>query len=143
MTKRILLIAMCLFKNTFQDCATGCLSCDSNESCILCDFLSGFFLKDNSCQKTSIENCTQLDLNGQCLSCSPSSYLDSSLNKCVPVQKANLQDSCIRYESDSVCSVCKNTYPLQGKCIKNNQFQIANCSYYSAPNICSECSSGY
>lgn len=57
-------------------CTEGCLTCNGADKCILCDFTNGFYFSDYSCKINKVDNCTSFDLNGHCLLCDISYFID-------------------------------------------------------------------
>ena len=59
------------------------MSCSDNEQCNICDVTNGYFPKDNSCQKSLVENCYIFDLSGNCFVCDQGYYTDPNAEKCI------------------------------------------------------------
>ena len=68
LVKIMFLFAM--IKISISTCGEGCLSCTTDDTCLLCDKQNGFFLtSSNSCASLEIQNCLVYDVLGNCLQC--------------------------------------------------------------------------
>lgn len=76
---RILSI-MAILSVTQSSCTEGCLACGLDNKCILCN--KNFYLKENSCIKSELENCQTIDLNGNCLVCKNGFYKEKDKKDC-------------------------------------------------------------
>ena len=63
-------------------CASGCLKCDGNNTCLVCDATSLHVLVEETCQKQNLEFCLLAYEIGICSLCYPGYYLEVN-NRCV------------------------------------------------------------
>ena len=90
-----IIIAMIQFAFTQSDCTSGCLSCSDNNDCEVCDVTSGYYLEDNSCQRSSVSNCQIFDLSGHCFVCEQGYYTDPNAQQCISaVDSGELDANC-------------------------------------------------
>lgn len=130
-------------KLSLQACDRGCLKCTAQNECVICDVTNNYYLQSGSCQVASITNCAALSLNGDCLQCGPSYYLDSATKRCVAVGTNSTIANCQVYATSQTCAVCsQNFYISNGQCVAVTNL-IANCNVYQKDGVCTQCNSGY
>lgn len=144
MNAKLLIIAVVfLIGTTNQQCATGCLRCNSQNQCLLCDITNNFRLVSNSCQLTQQVNCLILAQNGNCVLCSNNYYLDANSQSCLQVQSAKVVANCNYYNGVQACASCNpNYYISNGACVAVTT-TVANCRMYNSNGWCSVCAPGY
>lgn len=128
---------------TIQVCDKGCLKCNARNECLLCDTVHKYVLSGTNCVLSSLNNCSILTYNGECVKCNADYYLDASTKKCVAIQSSRLVTNCLVYGVDQACTLCiKNYYVKDNSCVPVTFF-IEYCDFYSANGFCSQCASGY
>ena len=86
MSKIILLIS--LIVNLWNsECTKGCLSCTTEDTCLLCDITNNYILSEGSCTQIERANCKKYDFGGRCLKCDNEYYLSEDSGVCELVQK--------------------------------------------------------
>lgn len=135
-----------LFQHTISKCGTGCLRCDKNGDCLLCDQSRYYFLNSFlNCVLQEIPNCLQATKTGTCLLCDIDHYLDTVLNQCVKMPMANKINRCLYYSDLFNCEQCEEFfYVKDSKCVEVEK-NIVNCIKYRANNseICLMCKEGW
>jgi hypothetical protein len=126
-----------------QQCATGCLRCNTQNQCLLCDITNNFRLVGSACQLGQQVNCLYASQAGTCLLCMNQYFLDSNVNNCVQTPSSKIVSNCVSYSSTQVCTVCgPNFFVRLGSCVAITT-TIPNCRLYSADGVCSLCQPGY
>lgn len=127
-----------------QTCDTGCLICGSNSKCKACDTPNFYALSDGKCtQATSLENCSSIDSEGKCLSCTGDFYVDTTTQKCVALEALYKITNCTVYNSGKVCISCKpGFYILNSICVGSGT-PISNCEVQSDETTCLTCKIGF
>jgi hypothetical protein len=141
---RTLVAIFLLARLTLEECIAGCLKCNERDECLFCDFKNNYKIQGISCQAVTINNCSLIDISGNCLSCKEKFYLDKATNKCVEI-KAGGVANCIRYSGASECSACEaGFYVFEAQC-KAVPTPVANCTLADSndPKLCLQCSPGY
>lgn len=84
-------------------------------------------------------NCIYLLINeDKCILCSPGYYIGADFKTCItnPTGLAG----CVIYQNITTCLNCSSSYYMSGgNCVLIGNATIANCSYYSAPSVCTSC----
>lgn len=142
MIKTSIALALLIYKIAAQ-CTTGCLRCNNNNQCLVCDVSSNYILSGSTCSVSSQTNCNLLAQNGACVLCNPNYFLDTNSNKCVAVSSSSQIVGCNVYSNAQMCSTCAGSYYVQsGKCVSVNA-TVANCQVYAGNGVCGVCGSGY
>lgn len=111
MLKLILLMASITQIVHFK-CGRGCLGCNEEDECYICDVTNFYTLESGLCLKKVLPNCSLMDAGGDCYFCLKGFYLDSSTKKCIAVNSNNLIINCSSYTSNTSCGECENGYYL-------------------------------
>ena len=136
-------IAFLLIGITFQQCSIGCLRCNKNNQCQLCDVSNGYYLNGNTCMLSQQTSCTLISQNDSCVQCSSNYYLDVNSQRCVAVGTSNVVSNCMNYNSGQICTSCSgNFFVSAGRCSAVN-VTVTNCMSYTDNGVCSACSSGH
>ena len=141
MIKR-LLICLIAIQLTIQTCDKGCLKCDSDNQCLMCDVLSNYKLVSSKCESVTNANCTLADQDGKCLACDSQYYLNSS-NACVAVESAKLVTGCVSYDSSQNCLTCQTDKYLNQAACSNVTTAVTNCDVHSSATLCSSCKENF
>lgn len=142
--KRVFLIAFLVSFST-QQCAAGCLKCSAQNSCLLCDSTTLYYLNSsaNACMRSALTNCQLIDQSNNCLVCANGYYVDSNTKSCVALTSVQTISNCIRYSSTRGCTACLSSFFLfVGVCQSVNKV-VANCQVYSNNGICAQCNKNY
>ena len=127
---------------TNQRCAEGCLKCEGNNICSVCDSASLYVMINGECIKQDLEFCLYTFNLNTCLVCYPGFYLELS-GKCVKnPESVNSIDNCKEYESFTRCKSCYQYYYIidEGRgCQKIESDPIENCIVYEADKKCKVC----
>ena len=91
------LIILMIF-SPFSPCQQGCLKCQSNGTCIICDTTKFYKLSGTTCVLVSIPNCTSIDIDGICQACDNNYFVEINTKKCQRVDTAKLVDQCMAYD---------------------------------------------
>lgn len=139
------LVLAALISPALSECNVGCLICNPNGNCLLCDFVNAYYLFDNSCSRDLSGNCQFYQVNtpnASCLVCNDGYFLDASL-QCVEVTTEI--DNCKRYSSNSSCSECNPGYIIVGNTCVEVSNAILGCQIYASANAttCIECEDNY
>jgi hypothetical protein len=141
MIKTFLTTLALLTMATISTCGDGCLRCGANDSCLICDPVSGYYLKEGTCQKTSISNCELVTPDGFCQICKEGNYLDPATRQCVTSTQTT--PNCLYYNSAQSCVTCKQNYYLSnGSCVAV-QSLITNCRIYDSSQKCAVCEANF
>ena len=128
---------------TIQQCTIGCLKCNNQNQCLLCDITQGYQLLANSCRLNTQTNCALFSQNGNCVQCANNFYMDINSQNCVAIGSTNVIANCLNYNSAQACILCnKNNFLVGGSCNAVNN-TIANCISYSSNNVCMSCNQGF
>ena len=126
-----------LINLSISECTKGCLKCNSNDNCEICDFVNFYKLEKNSCTEVEIPNCEIINFEGKCIQCFSNFYLDSQNKNCLAIK--NPIENCKIYLSEGQCLRCGINYYLKEKrCILSGEL-INNCEIYKEEGICFEC----
>ena len=132
-------IALIIIQITLSKCDKGCLKCSSSDQCLYCDISENYILQSGSCDKIEIENCSIINLAGNCVQCEKFYYSDANTGKCIKVLDDDLIPNCIYYYAKNVCKTCTNGfYASEGRCIAVTT-EIDGCEIYNGPNKCEKC----
>lgn len=141
--KTLLLILTCLASQIACQCGNGCLRCSIENTCLLCDPLSNYYLQGNTCVPSTQANCQVLSMNNSCLLCNKGFYLDLITFSCVAIPVTSVVSECVQYNSNIVCQLCNTGFYLsQGLCVKATTLKD-NCLYYIYDGLCLVCKDGY
>ena len=135
----IILIA----QNSSQKCSKGCLKCSPLDECLLCNQNQNYILKENTCIKNKIENCSFQNSQGKCLNCISEYFLEKTTQKCISFSETEKIENCIQFSDLKNCSQCyKHFFLKDNKCIKIEN-EIENCIIYLNEEKCLECESEF
>lgn len=133
----LLVLASCAGK-----CAEGCIKCEGNNVCSICDASSLYVLSNGECVKQSLEFCLLSFNLFSCLKCYPGFYLELN-GKCVKnPESINEIPFCKEYDSFTRCKTCKQFYYLtdeRQKCERITGDVIENCVVYQDNTQCKTC----
>ena len=131
-----------LILNTLKnECAEGCLSCNDNKQCQLCDLEKNWVLSKSGCLKSEISNCKKIISYDKCLLCQNGFFLDQG--KCVEISSNFLIQNCLSYANIINCTSCETDFfILEGKCQKVEN-SISNCKTNASEILCGVCQIGY
>lgn len=142
----LLLIPLSSSVAVVQDnCGAGCLKCVSS-NCVICNFLSNYYMSGNKCVKNTSPNCIATNDTPACIACQGQRYPDSNNPLTCTDLPANLKDPlCLAFDMDKNCVQCIASYYLNNrKCIETSCSDgIKHCSYYLTKDICVRCLPGY
>ena len=142
MLRNILTICLAL-SLTQQICKEGCLKCDANDNCLICDLSKKFFLDAGTCKLSDKTNCLLVGNDGNCLACNLDFFLDSNTKNCVAVDTTKKITNCASYSATQICNACVTAYFLKdAKCSAVTK-SISNCSLYIDDGKCGACSGNY
>ena len=132
-----------LFLSTIHSkCAEGCLKCEGNNICSVCDSSSLYVMTNGECVRQSLEFCLLSFNLFTCLKCYPGFYLELN-GKCVKnPEGVNEIPFCKEYESFTRCKTCNQFYYLveEGqKCERITGDVIENCIVYDTNTECKTC----
>ena len=128
---------------SLQQCTIGCLRCNAQNQCLLCDVTNNFRLSGTGCQLNQVTNCLLPTQSGLCTTCLNQFYLDTNTRLCMAVSAAKLVSNCILYNSAQDCALCgPNFYVSNGRCVALTK-TIPFCRLYSGDGVCSECQQDY
>ncbi|MCP5019838.1 MAG: hypothetical protein GY938_31810 [Ketobacter sp.] len=123
----------------------GCLSCDADRKCYVCDFIKGYDITaDKNCTRKEVTNCLMnqpFDTAGGCFVCMPGFFIDNK--NCTG---SNAVTNCEYYLSATECARCKKGFFLasatQCSVVTNS---ITNCAVYSNASgaTCAVCDNGF
>ena len=128
---------------TTQQCTIGCLKCNNQNQCLLCDITQGYQLTGTTCRLNTQTNCAMFSQSGNCVQCSPNFYMDINSQNCVGVGTANVVANCMNYNSAQACVLCVNNFFLVGGSCTAVNATIPNCQTYSSNGVCVSCASGF
>lgn len=116
-----MIIFFSIIKEYIQICSSGCLKCDGNNKCLVCDATSLYVPVEDSCKKQYLEFCLLAYEIGICTLCYPGYYLEIN-NRCVtnPTGPNEIQ-YCLEYRTFHHCKRCQKNYYLSEdnrSCIK-------------------------
>ncbi len=141
MLKFATIVISLLLELTNSICGDGCLRCNQQDQCLVCDFSSSYFYVAGECQRAEIDNCAFLSQDGRCLSCEVGFYLDSTTFTCVKIQEENKIPHCVKYFTSSTCLNCEpDFYQENGVCVRVFD-PIPGCVIHGK-EICLECDKG-
>ena len=128
---------------TLQACGQGCLKCNAQNTCIVCDISTYYYLSNGSCVLTAANNCSIVKMNGDCFACASGYYIDNNTKKCVSVPTAKVVAQCNAYDGSQNCVACNTGfYVSNANCTAVNT-TVANCNLYTANGKCGVCATGY
>ena len=109
MFAKMFLVIMCLSRSN-QSCEKGCLKCNGQNECLICDANMSYILspEGKKCEQIEKKNCTKISFEGNCLVCKSGYYLDGG--QCVEVTNKVL--NCALWASEVTCSLCQTNYAL-------------------------------
>lgn len=143
-----IIFSILLLQALNTQCAKGCLRCraksstDTTKVCKLCDFVGGYYMKDDgTCATTDQQNCQIIQHNNTCLVCSPGYYIAN--NKCVAVDVAKKVTNCDYYDGSQNCFFCSVGFLLGSNTCTAVTTKIDNCYGYSSQTLCSMCATNY
>ena len=140
------IVLLVLIQTAKSKCAEGCLVCRQGESCVLCDFVNAYYLKEGICERESDGVCKLYATNTDrpvCLICFDG-YFDRANGVCVKVEGEGLPN-CISYHSEEVCSQCEERFLIvNGMCEMLPQ-PIPDCLVHNSndTSICEQCVDDY
>ena len=142
--KIIYLITILLItKNSISLCGQGCLQCNRQNNCLLCDYKTNYYLNITSCVLSTKPNCLVLSQIGVCAQCSPSYFYDSNAANCVAVSYQKTVANCVAYDINQSCTQCSgNFFAAYSLCYAVSN-PITNCLAYIGDNNCAYCMSGF
>jgi len=73
-----LIFLILLIPKIFSLCTSGCLKCNSESNCLICDVNNGYYLSGLSCVQKDVPNCQITNIFGACLMCKSQYFLNSS-----------------------------------------------------------------
>ena len=128
---------------TLQACGQGCLKCNAQSTCIVCDISTFYSLSNGSCVLNTANNCGIIKMNGDCFACNSGYYIDSNTKKCVAVLATKVVAQCNAYDGSQNCVACNTGfYVSSANCTAVNT-TVANCNLYTANGVCGACATGY
>lgn len=138
-------ILLALVQMNISQCSNGCLSCKSDNTCILCDSTTGYYLDSATCLLDATGNCLFYEANtatGACLICFNGFYIGDN-QKCVKIQ--DTIDFCEGYQSEGVCNDCQTGYVVEGSICKKLDDPIANCKRHDPSDLtkCLRCEDNF
>ena len=126
-----------------QNCSKGCLKCSKENKCLLCDTSSNYYLSTDFCLSTIQQNCSLINITGDCKICKKGFWLDINTKKCVLVDTKKLIENCLSYDSSQNCMICEKNFFLQNnKCLAVT-VPINLCEEYKTDTICGDCQDGF
>ena len=132
---------------SYSQCGIGCLMCNQQNQCTLCDVTNRFYLLNNACVVSALTNCLILSNNGQCYQCNPGYYFEQTSLTCQAVPTANIVANCYYYSTALVCNLCNQDFYLDNNVCKAVGTLKANCQYYYLASDsavqCLKCMKGY
>jgi hypothetical protein len=136
--KRVFLF--CLILNLSKGkCSEGCLKCNKEDDCMVCDTFNGYKFTGTNCEKVSVDNCLITNLSGECMGCKGDFFLDKTTLKCVKIDEIRKVDKCLSYDNKQNCSNCTGDFVMNnGVCIAVNNI-IENCEVYNSNETCRSC----
>lgn len=136
--KLVFLISF-LVRGFLEICAQGCMYCDKNQNCLVCDTLQKYYLNFNSCVSYENNNCQQIDQKGVCLVCESGYYYNTILQLCSQVPQNMAVAYCNQYSGQGQCSQCATNYYLnKNQCIAVVN-KITGCQVYQTASQCLIC----
>ncbi len=126
-------------------CFEGCLKCDGFRGrCLFCDITSGFRLIRGRCEPVDIPNCAISNLEGECVVCDETHFLDRYTRKCLEIPEVGLIPHCSEYEADNICYLCEDGFFLNvmNQCLEIDT-PIPNCDIYDTDLTCFRCAEDY
>lgn len=136
-----LLINLSLLSSVISICSDGCVKCNGNNKCLICDATSLYVNVNGTCVSQDLEFCILSFDMFTCVMCFKGYYLELN-NKCVS-NPAGINEitNCEYYQSYTRCTQCKKNFYLanNGRACSSIAKQIANCEVYSAANTCLYC----
>ena len=142
-TQIVFTIAILLVGMTTQQCTIGCVKCNNQNQCLLCDITNGYQLTTTTCKLNSQTNCALFAQNGNCIMCASNFYMDINSQSCLAIGTASVVTNCKNYNSAQACVMCSNNFALTGgACIAVNS-TIPNCNMYSVNGVCASCATGF
>lgn len=68
---KVLIITLFISYIIRSECGKGCLKCNPDNECLICDLNNYFIMSSDSlsCVKKILDNCEKIDENGNCLVC--------------------------------------------------------------------------
>jgi hypothetical protein len=120
----------------------GCLSCNSQGVCVLCDGSTNYVLDKSVCIYKPVENCDYVIGVNECGVCKNGFYLGRDA-KCYSLLSKRIR-FCAVYVSSVTCQWCEKDYYINssGECAPV-KVSIPSCKYYKDSTNCSICESGY
>ena len=123
---------------TTQFCLEGCLKCDPiTDSCLFCDFLNNYHLKEGNCAKKTIENCQRINHKGECIECIKeyAPYEGTCKKVAFPVEH------CVLMKNPIDCQFCETGYYYDNNACVPVFEEIDNCLYYTNDDstTCARC----
>jgi len=144
MRNQILLATLVLLiSSTLQQCTIGCLKCNNQNQCLLCDITQNYQLMGTTCRLSTQTNCAVFSQSGNCMQCAPNFYMDVNSQNCIAVGTANMVSNCRNYNSAQACTTCSNNNFLVGGSCSPVNSTIPNCQSYSANGVCTACSPSF
>ena len=134
----MLAIAGCL-----SICSEGCLKCNDNDECLICDITQGYKLNGSSCENAQQPNCIYVDFEGNCLSCRDTFMIDTETFKCVLIENPTKLPNCAVYLNTGTCRRCENKFYFEEANCVAVDIEIADCEVYLTAKTCALCRSGF
>lgn len=136
-----LLVIACLAESLRGACAKGCLSCSSEDTCIICDISNSYVLAEGACVVSTKTNCQVLSNSDSCVLCKAGYKVDENTGGCVAITTPIA--NCLEHSTSS-CSMCSKGFYFNGTHCATPSPAITNCEYYQngATIKCSLCGSG-
>ena len=126
------------------ECQKGCLKCSKEDKCLICD-QTEFYKKNEKeeCEKKILDNCVEMNMDGNCLNCETNYYLDGVKKKCVFLENSKKIENCFSYDPSQNCGLCKSEYFVYAGICRNIEKKIDNCEFYLENGKCTECKEGF
>ena len=122
-------------------CAEGCLKCNNNNRCLVCDATSLYANVNGTCVAQELEFCLLAFDLFRCAMCYEGYYLEVN-NKCVSNPSGlNEIRHCEYYRSFTRCKQCRKNYYVveNGRACKRVTHIIHNCEVYRSADECEHC----
>ena len=143
----LLFLALALLSRVIHaKCGTGCLRCNQDGDCLLCDQSRYYFLNSfSNCVLNEIPNCLKTTIDGTCLLCDINFYLDTVQNECIQMPMANRINRCLYYSDLFNCAQCEEFFFVSDNACREVKKNILNCIKYRANDekVCLICKEGF
>ena len=140
-----LIIYLFIITFTKNLCTKGCLKCTFDFKCLICDTTNFYKSINNTCEKIIKPNCSKINLQGDCLTCKTSYWLNSTTKKCVLVENEKIVKNCVLYSNSQICKACEPHFFIDGGICKGVDMtaQLMNCKVYQLATTCASCDDGF